>query len=134
MRKMFFFVAAAALVVWIFGSNQDVTSPKAARDKAYLCSLASDLHASLIESLREEGLIQKASVGDDGAYVFVVDETSWLELQIDQKELLGIAGWCRVATEQGEGVALVIGQRGRNQLASVVNGHFAEQQSETYSE
>ena len=97
--------------------------------KASLCASAAHMHKALIGRSKETGMVIESGVDESGTYVFTVDDALWAKEAVTTKELLAIAGWCQVAGEHGRAVALVIGNRGKDDLASVVDGEFTESQS-----
>ena len=97
--------------------------------KAALCGAAASMHKALIGKSKELGVVLESGIDESGTYVFTVDEAMWTKEPVTAKELIAIAGWCQVAGEHGRAVALVISNRGKNDLASVVDGEFTESKS-----
>lgn len=94
--------------------------------KAAMCGVAESIHEAMIERVRETGLVVKSGARDASTYSFEVNEAMWQSEPIESKELIAIAGWCQVAGDDGRAVAVVIGNTGKNELASVIEGEFAE--------
>jgi len=99
---------------------------KPALAKAAMCGVAEGIHEAMIERARETGLVVASGARDASTYSLEVDEAMWQREPVESKELIAIAGWCQVAGDDGRAVAVVIGNTGKNELASVIEGEFAE--------
>ncbi len=128
-----YLILAVVLVLSLFGrlfhyvpGQED--NPSLA--KAALCGAAQSMHKALIKRSTEVGMVVESGIGDSGTYVFTVNDALWAKEPVTSKELLAIAGWCRVAGEDGRATALVIGNNAKNDLASVVEGEFSEVESQ----
>jgi hypothetical protein len=97
--------------------------------KASLCEVAKSVHTAFIDAAQETGLIRTSGNESERVFAMEVDAAQWNELPIESKELLAIAGWCRVAGEDGRGVSLIIDADSRNELAAVAEGEFSERGS-----
>jgi hypothetical protein len=120
-------IMSALLVLSIF-SRLDHYVPgqedNPALAKAALCGVAEPTHTAVIDHAIGSGLIVSATRPSDRVYVLTVENDLWQEQEVSAQEVLAIAGWCRVAGGDGRAVASVIGIKGKNELAHVVDGEF----------